>query len=311
MYDFHNLIAQIWYSQLRNEAEPRVEEMDHLDCEICEWYDEIAPELRLDKTNLEHELRQGDRGMQGVRLLVYMRTNFARLSIYRPVLQSATSIVQNKDYAQRAVNLAKDIISLLSHVNQISDIYRTQQTRFNPFLLTALAALFLAVCHAPAEFHRDVQQEFYMALELIKGFNASSPSSKRLWKTISQLQALFRRLEAFKADEASDPHSTAALAMAGLAGQPIDGMGYGNQSSGLGSSPLDGQRISNELDNLFQYAGGQSNGGPIWSGAEGLNGATGASGQYPGPAVDQTDAAAPSNATAYQDEFSKIMSQIF
>lgn len=289
--------------------------MEDIDQQIKQWYQDISPELQLDPANLEQELQSGMRGTRRLKVLVYMRLNSVRLSLYRPILHSATSIMQNRDLAQRAVDIAKDTITILTRVNRVSDLYRTQQVRFNHFLISALAALFLAVCHAPAEFNRDVREEFYMALDIIKGFSASSRTSRKLWATIRQLRSLFQRLDAFKSTGMDDPHSNAALAMAGLAGQPVDTLAYGNfNNSSLGSSPQDGMQMSNELTYLFEMAGASDSG--YASGSVEPSAANGElANQYPSGLTRQAEsgpAGGVQSARVTDDaEFLKILGQIF
>jgi len=60
-----------------------------------------------------------------------------------------------------------------------------------------------------------------------------------------------------------DPHSSAALAMAGLAGHEISGMGNFGQdgvgiSSGSSNSPMNGFQMSNEMTHLFEAALGSA-----------------------------------------------------
>lgn len=196
-----------------------------------------------------------------------------RILIYRPVLLSATSIMENKNYAQKAVEVAKDTIRVLTRLNETSDIYRMQQVTFNYFLISALAVLFLAVSHTPAEFNRQVRDEFYMALDLVKGFSTKSYISQRLWRTIRGLKELGPKLglvsrQPFSRDD-EDPHSSAAVAMAGLAGHPVEGMGVYTSPQGassVGSSPMNGQQMSYELTTLFEAAGGVSVHGATSSG---------------------------------------------
>jgi hypothetical protein len=91
--------------------------------------------------------------------------------------------------------------------------------------VSALAVLFLAVAHAPADFNRQVRDEFYMALDLVKGFSTKSYISKRLWNTIRGLKEVGPRLGLPSRPlnmDTNDAHSTAAVAMAGLAGHPVD-----------------------------------------------------------------------------------------
>lgn len=213
-----------------------------------------------------------------------------RILIYRPVLHSATSIIQHREQAQTAVDVAKDTIRVLTHINQTSDLYRTQQVLFNAFLTSALAVLFLAVSHTPAVFAEDVREEFYMALDLVRGFSKGSWVSKRLWKTIRVLKEVGPKLglqmkessavatavtepaQIPKKSSASgsniqddpDPNRSAAVAMAGLAGVNVDEMNLYNggvpqqhqwnaTNHGASSSP---ENMVHDLSSLFEAAGG-------------------------------------------------------
>lgn len=179
-----------------------------------------------------------------------------RIHIYRPVLHSSTSITEHLDFAHTVVKVAKDTIRVLTYINQTSDIYRTQQTMFNYFLISALAVLFLAVAHAPTEFNTQCRDEFYMALDLVRGFSASSYVSKRLWKTIKILKDVGPRLGLNTSGvEPSDAHSSAAVAMAGLAGHQVDELMFPPGRNGSVETP-DG--MVSDLTCLFEAAGGYS-----------------------------------------------------
>lgn len=110
-----------------------------------------------------------------------------------------------------------------------------------------------------------------MALDLVKGFSTKSFVSKRLWKTIKGLKEVGPKLGLSLSTmgdghinpglNAEDPHSNAALAMAGLAGHEISGMGNGygasggvGGDSGMGNSPMNGFQMSCEMTNLFEAA---------------------------------------------------------
>ena len=176
--------------------------------------------------------------------------------------------MENRLYAQNVIDVAKDTINTLTGVNQISDIYKTQQVLYNYFLVQALAVLFLSVAHAPAVFCSQTRQEFYAAIEIVKGFSTKSHVSKRLWRTIRGLKdmgdkiGLLARGSNSLNDSEQDAHSDAAVAMAGLAGHKVDYSAYGNPnmpSNGgneLGVSPDDALQITNELSTLFELAGG-------------------------------------------------------
>ncbi|KKK17876.1 hypothetical protein ARAM_005157 [Aspergillus rambellii] len=257
--------------------------------------------------------RQGEtasRGLRRLRVLLYLRMNQLRILIYRPVLHSAASIAEGKSHAQTVVDVAKDTVRVLTRLNQTSDIYRTQQVTFNYFLVAALAVLFLAVCHAPSEFNRQVRDEFYLALDLVNGFSTKSYVSKRLWKTIKGLRKIGEKLgvlaRPFGSDD-NDPHSTAAVAMAGLAGHPMEDLSVYrpmNSVGELGNSPLNGIQMSHELTNLFEAVGGFGT-FMTSAGAEGINGFVGHDGGL------QNTGEGLSGVLGDEGEFSRVIRDLF
>lgn len=269
MVAYGRLSSKIWYSGLGYEgsADVKREEIGFLDYQVCQWYKHIPESVMLppDPTNNGSPV---SRGMQRLRVLLYLRMNHLRILIFRPVLHSSSSIVENRSYAQTVVDIAKDTIRVLARLNQTSDIYKTQQICFNYFLVAALAVLFLAVCHAPTEFNEQARDEFYMALNLVSEFTTKSYISKRLWNTIKGVRRIAEKLGVFGRNigtDGDDPHSNAAVAMAGLAGHPIEGMPvYGGLGpvSELGSSPMNGLQMSHELTNLFEAVGASGSFGP-------------------------------------------------
>lgn len=240
-------------------------EIGYLDYEILQWLRNLPEQLRyVHPGSAEYAQHASDpndadgRALYKLRVILYLRANQARLSIYRPMLSSATSILTGSpEFAQTPVDVAKDTIRILHHVNMTSESYRTHQITFNYFLLSALAALFLAVSHAPAQFAEGCRDEFYMALELVRGLSAHSYVSKRLWRTISGLKKIGPKIGLYGPASASvtahntetpatpaegqrnrqlsspqaiqqhaqqDPYaSAAAMAMTGLTDQQVDG----------------------------------------------------------------------------------------
>jgi hypothetical protein len=178
-------------------------------------------------------------------------------------------------YASTVVELAKDTIRALTHLNQTTDIYRCQQVCFNYFLTSAIAVIFLASCHAPVHFSNICRDEFYMALDLVKGFSTKSWVTRRLWKTIKGLKEVGPKLglvtESESGIQQEDPHSSAALAMAGLAGHEISGLGggyemrveiegAGGSGNGRGNGTPNGFQISHDMTSLFEAALGLGEG---------------------------------------------------
>lgn len=267
MISYSRISSRVWGSTNTFEGpgcEIDADNIGYLDYQVLQWHNSIPEGLR-NLPSILKDAKTPSRGQRRLQVILYMRTNQMRLIIYRPVLMSATNIVENRRYAQTAVDVAKDTIKVLSRLNETSDIYRTQQVCFNYFLTSALAVLFLAVAHAPVEFSRQVRDEFYLALDLIKGFSTKSYTSKRLWKAIKGIKEIGPKLGVISRQaltDPNDPHSSAAVAMAGLAGHQVDEMAAFPQlqdPNTAGSSPVNGQQITLELTHLFEKAGGYGN----------------------------------------------------
>lgn len=188
-----------------------------------------------------------------------------RVWLYTPVLHSATSIMANPVQSQRVVDIAKDTIRYLSHLNNTSNLYRRVQVFYHQFLTSAIAVVFLASVHAPVRFSAACREEFYMALELVKDLSAKSWASQRLWRTIRSLKDVAPR---FGLSPEDDPQSTAALGMIGLARGHVDPRSrqqpfrkpsmVGQQSQAATPDPMsqNGSRIQAEMTRIFEgYVG--------------------------------------------------------
>lgn len=238
-----------------------------------------------------------------------------RISIYRPFLHNpasagvGTGSQQNQPNpaAETVTTIAKDTIRVLRHINNTTDIYRTQQMMFNHFLLSAMAVIFLAVSHSPGVFAESCREEFYMALDLVRGLSKDSIVSRRLWRMVKGMRDVAPKLGLVEGSvverpagdgnrsmqtsstapmsgtvvqhhrtpsqsrtQRDDPHSSAAMAMAGLAGHNIDeSILYSLPNFGANGNPGGGSSMAytpsstvlspggmaNELTNLFEAAG--------------------------------------------------------
>ena len=266
MVSYSRIASQVYEATINFEsatAEIDGDKIQALDINILQWSTSIPESLRFNSIEDLFNDTNTSRGQRRLQVILHLRTNQMRTQIYRPVLHSATGIMENLDYAQRSVNVAKETIRTLSRLNEATDIYRSQQVCFNYFLVSALAVLFLAVAHAPNEFSRQVRDEFYQALDLVNGFSNKSYVARRMWNTIKDLRDIGPKLGLIsrqtKLTDANDRHSSAAVAMAGLAGHHVDEIAAyasAHDSGSLDSSPLNGQQMSYELTNLFEAAGG-------------------------------------------------------
>ena len=111
---------------------------------------------------------------------------------------STASIFANPQNAWLVVDIAQDTIQVLVHLHDTTDIYSRQQNVFNHFLLSALAVIFLAVCHAPDMFSSPCRRTFSDAVELVRGLSRHSTVSKRLWNSI---RGMIPRMKAFVGEQ--------------------------------------------------------------------------------------------------------------
>ncbi|PNS18997.1 hypothetical protein CAC42_6092 [Sphaceloma murrayae] len=324
MIDFNALGSKVWAaigSDHNNSSQTMTrDDIGYLDYQIRNWHRGLPHQLQFDSSTLDKLSSPVPySGSLRLRIVLYLRQNSMLIHIYRPVLYSATSIMKNTPQAQEVVNVAKDTIRVLSRINQTSQMYQTSQVFFNAFLTSALAVLFLAVSHAPAQFADQVREEFYLALDLVRGFSKGSWVSKRLWKTIRVLKEVGPKLGLVTTNgqntqkrngrtsyplvqNEDDPSRSAALAMADLAAQgqqrldPFDPFPHTPAGWHQGGLPTESpDNMANDLTSLFEAAGalnGFAGGGTFMGqGSEGLPG--------------------PGEAFGGEDELSRIMRDLF
>nr|XP_036586927.1 fungal specific transcription factor [Colletotrichum truncatum]KAF6797657.1 fungal specific transcription factor [Colletotrichum truncatum] len=158
-----------------------------LDFMTQNWLNSIPEDLQLRHPRLGLAPRTQQRSMHRLRSLLYLRGNHMRTLIHRHHVLSTASIRADMQSAKLVTEIALDTIQVLVHLNDTSDIYARQQHAFNYFLMSALAVILLAVCHAPGVFTEPCKESFLKAVQLIKGFSRHGHASRRLWKTIRGL----------------------------------------------------------------------------------------------------------------------------
>ena len=236
--------------------------VDYLDYEINQWYESIDDSMKFSPVQFFLDAGSVSRGQRRLQVVLYLRKNQLRINIYRPVLNSLANIMASRQAAQTIVDVSKDTIRVLSRLNEATDIYRTAQVLFDHFLTAALGVLFLAISHAPNDFSNQVRDEFYQALDIVRSLNRQSRVVQRFWTTIKGLKEIAPNAglasHRTKLTDASDPHSAAALAMAGLSGHAVDEMSAYTSVAHhgfLNSNPYSGNQMTDELTNLFEAAG--------------------------------------------------------
>jgi len=246
----------------------------YLDFQIQQWLKSVPLDLQLVHPRQGGAADTQPRSLQILRVLLYLRANQIRILVHRHNVLSAPSIAENLDNARLVTDIAKDTIGLLVHLRESSSIYETQQSAFNYFLVSALSAIFLAVCHAPAEFSHTCRIEFHSALGLLKDFSSQSYTSMRLWKSVRGLRHIAPKLGLTPAPtngHSTTPRATVApnemhshVALPSLLpavnhSSPATWLSEGAENLGSLSaasvSMPDMFQMSNDLTNLFEAFG--------------------------------------------------------
>ncbi|KAJ5111607.1 hypothetical protein N7532_002142 [Penicillium argentinense] len=156
-----------------------------LDAQVQQWVHSIPRELRFDPnwrspSGSEHT----DRAMM-LQVLLALQANQLRILVYRQNLLSGERIAGDMAGASTAVETAKSTIHMLDYFSRVSNVYFERPEPFNYFLISALAALFLAVLHAPARFSQTCRPEFSG-----RRYATRARTSRRLRKIIRSLKRI-------------------------------------------------------------------------------------------------------------------------
>ncbi|KAK4228711.1 putative fungal-specific transcription factor [Podospora fimiseda] len=246
MIGYSRLSAKIW--KLVDCFEPAVirdlkaHSFEQLEQDIWDWYKQVPEQIRTDPNEGERIAMPTDPAdkLQRLRIWTRLRLNQVRIWLYTPVLHSATSIVENMRLADTAVDLAKQTIRLLVHINRTTNLYRRCQVFYHQFLTSSIAVLFLASTHAPLHFSAKCREEFYMALDLVRDMSDRSWVSHRLWRTIRSLKAYAPRL-GLGEDVSRTP---APVSSARFTTPSSSHMHYGGGSGSDVQSPMAGSSFS-------------------------------------------------------------------
>jgi len=168
------------------------EKEDYLDFITQNWLLSIPDELQF--KHPRDTPPEQPRILQRLRTLLYLRGNYMRLLVHRHHVLSYENVKVDSKTAQIVIDVAKDTIWVLVHFNETSDIYSRQPSVYHYYLLSALAILLLAVCHAPKDFSETCREPFAAAVELVRGFSQHGTATRRLWKSIRGLLPALRSL---------------------------------------------------------------------------------------------------------------------
>ncbi|KAA8641335.1 uncharacterized protein ATNIH1004_002003 [Aspergillus tanneri] len=136
----------------------------YLDFQVQQWIQSIPRELRFDPSERGSGSAPQTDNVMMLQVLLALQANQLRILVYRQNLLSGESIETNVSGASVAVETAKSTVHMLDYFSRISRSISSVQSRSITSLFLALAALFLAVLHAPSQF----SQKIIRSLKLIR-----------------------------------------------------------------------------------------------------------------------------------------------
>lgn len=194
MIKYARLSTKIWGLVVGWPSRPRSSTSDrcsYLDFQVQQWIQSIPPELRFDPSQFQTpDFDPPPDSMVMQQVLLALQANQLRILVYRQNLLSTESIEADFSGASVAVETAKRTVHMLGCFSRISGLYFQRPEPFNYFLLSALAALFLAVLHAPNRFSQVCRPEFYSAVDLVRRSSTRARTSRRLQKIIRSLKLI-------------------------------------------------------------------------------------------------------------------------
>lgn len=268
MFGYARLCSKLWEAipQFGAPNQPIPDDVAYaLDASTLKWFDSIPPHLQLrnpshgndDAGSLGPSMRsQHPRALQRLRALLYFRGNLTRISIYQHHLISPAAVEADPQRARVAVDLARDTVQVLVHLNATSDIYSRQQNAFNYFLASAFAVISLALCHAPNLFAAPCTQSFMDAARLVKGFSQHSMASKRLWKSIRKLSPRLQSLGAGRGANTSTKEQSSGSSRGSAVGSESMAprwSGYSPAYGDDGRQPISSSQPIPPSDGLWNY----------------------------------------------------------
>lgn len=195
MVEWTQLAGKAWQI-LNNQCEKASviskDEIDFLDYQILRWYNQVPDELQLSYVRANIQIPDEDSYQDPLYLptILYIRQNYLRNLIYRPILQSSTRIRENERYAHVAADVAKSSIATMWQLNQTTNLIGTHPIVFKHFVLSSFGNLSLLVVNATSQFWTLVRDEFHLALKLIRLLSTRSGPLMRLWKRLQGLEEL-------------------------------------------------------------------------------------------------------------------------
>jgi hypothetical protein len=189
------LAGKTWHA-LNNQTERThssgVDDINYLDYQIMEWYEGLSDHLKLK----DHAIWINDPCKRPTyyHSVLFVRKAHLRNLIYRPILQSPTQSRQHEPILLKAVEISKETIRTLSHLNEHTSLVRTHPMFFQQLLLTAFGNLLLAVVSTGPKVRNSVRDEFDMFLHLFQLLSSECAALGRTWQRLQGLRDLHTKL---------------------------------------------------------------------------------------------------------------------
>jgi len=265
MVEWTQLAGKAWQI-LNNQCEKASviskDEIDFIDYQILRWYNQIPDQLQLSyaRANIQVPDEDGYQDPLYLPTILYIRQNYLRNLIYRPILQSARRIRENERYAHVAAEVAKTSIATMWQLNQTSNLIGTHPIVFKHFVLSSFGNLSLLVVNATNQFWTTVRDEFHLALKLIRLLSTRSGPLMRLWKRLQGLEELQSKISAASVaatEQTSIPRQVAITKDSQQTDEfRMDFPVFGDPTPGSDSmtSAFEGSYIRDEFAGLFDQA---------------------------------------------------------
>ncbi|RMI96586.1 hypothetical protein CDV36_016321 [Fusarium kuroshium] len=192
LLEWSKLAGRAWHALNtagEGDSEMRLDDLDYLDYQVVQWYEEVPEDLRMNPSGLKQRDEQHDSTcIQGV---LYCQKAQLRNLIYQPMLELTAPITRNGTRTLRAVEIAKETLHMLADLNDKSPLVRTHPILFKQSLVAASRNLLSAVANGGSAFLENSKVEIRIALRLVGLLKMRSTFLTQLWQQLQGLQEMY------------------------------------------------------------------------------------------------------------------------
>ena len=114
MISYSVIGSKVWRSVVgvdaASQANINKEEIQYLDFQVLNWHRSIPESLKFIHPESGRSSEPASRGLHRLQVALYLRANQMRILIYRPVLHTATSIMENLEFAHSMADRARRML---------------------------------------------------------------------------------------------------------------------------------------------------------------------------------------------------------